>query len=342
MTILIDDEIVNERGEIKMAHEVESMMAVVKTPWHGLGTIVSEAPTTEEAIKLAGLNWHVGKEELFTKDGTKVNAYALRRDSDNRVLSVVGKSYTPLQNAEAFQWFNPFVESGECSLETAGSLRQGERVWILAKLNRAPIDVGSGDLVNKFLLLSNGHDGILAARVSLTPIRVVCANTLAAAHNAEASSFMRVRHSSKVLVTLEKVREIINTANASFEATAEQYKYLATRSINKSDLEKYVKTVFGLPEVAESERAKTFQERLMIDITQLFEYGQGQQLASAKGTMWGAYNAVTEYLSYQAGKAKKPELIADQRNVDSRMNSLWFGANRKLNEEALKVAVKAA
>jgi phage/plasmid-like protein (TIGR03299 family) len=325
-----------------MAHEIEKMFSVRETPWHGLGTIVSEAPSTEQAIELAGLNWKVEKEALFLKDGNVAPAFALLRDSDRRVLSVVGKSYTPLQNDEAFRWFNPFVESGECSLETAGSLRQGERVWILAKLNRTPIDVGSGDLVNKFLLLSNGHDGLIAARVSLTPIRVVCANTLAMAHGSGQSKFMRVRHSSKIVETLDKVRDIINTANASFEATAEQYRYLATRAINTKDLEQYVKKVFALPEIAESERAQTFQDHLMSDITKLFEYGRGQELASAKGTMWGAYNAVTEYLSYQAGKARKVELLTDQRNVDNRMNSLWFGANRKLNEEALTVAVKGA
>ncbi len=323
-----------------MSHEIENMFSVVETPWHGLGQVVQSAPTTEEAIKLAGLNWSVSKEKLFTQDGRDSGAYALQRDTDKSILSVVGEHYTPLQNTDAFQWFNPFLETGECSLETAGSLRQGQRIWIMAKLNRTPIDVGNGDLVNKFLLLSNGHDGILAARVSLTPIRVVCANTLSAAHSDDRSAFIRVKHRGNIKQNLDAIRDIINTTDAKFEASAEKYRYLATKEVNTKDIEKYVKIVFELPEIAETERQKTTQETLIKNIEYLFKYGKGQDLKAANGTAWGMYNAVTEYLSYKAGRVKNPALLDDARYKDQRLNNLWFGQNKSLNDKALEEAIK--
>ena len=323
-----------------MSHEVENMFSVVETPWHGLGTIVNQAPNVQDAIELAGLNWSVSKEKLFTIDGRDSGAYALQRDTDKSILSVVGEHYTPLQNSESFQWFNPFLETGECSLETAGSLRQGQRIWVLAKLNRSPIDVGNGDLVNKYLLLSNGHDGILAARVSLTPIRVVCANTLSAAHNDKGSSFIRVKHSRQVKENLDSIRDIINTTDATFEATAEKYRYLTTRQVNTKDIEKYVKTVFELPEIVDTDRQKASQDALIKNIEYLFKYGKGQDLKSANGTAWGMYNAVTEYLSYKAGRVKNPAMLDDLRHKDQRLNNLWFGSNKTMNETALEEAIK--
>jgi hypothetical protein len=116
-----------------MSHEIETMFSVRETPWHGLGTIVQEAPTAADAIKLAKLDWRVTTAPLFMSDGKPVKAKAVVRESDGRILGHhVGAKWTPLQNDHAFDWFNPLVESGDCKFETAGSLRSGERVWILA------------------------------------------------------------------------------------------------------------------------------------------------------------------------------------------------------------------
>src|SRR5262249_28186145 len=156
-----------------------------------------------------------------------------------------------LDNA-AFGWFQPFLDAREEALHTAGSLRSGSRIWVLAKLSRDPLVIAEGDTVERFLLLSHGHDGSLAVRCGFTPIRVVCANTLAMAHGSDASKLIRLKHTKDVLENLANVREVMDLANAEFEATAEQYRRLARKSVNQSDLRKYVKRVLKVEDDQEA------------------------------------------------------------------------------------------
>jgi phage/plasmid-like protein (TIGR03299 family) len=145
------------------------------------------------ASKKAGLDWEVELVPLITADTQSQVAHrAVRRTSDARVLGVVGPRYAPLQNKDAFGWFQPFLDVREAALHTAGSLKSGSRIWVLAKLNRDPLVIAEGDTVEKFLLLSHGHDGSLAVRCGFTPVRVVCANTLAMAHGSDASKLIRM------------------------------------------------------------------------------------------------------------------------------------------------------
>lgn len=313
-------------------HEIEDMFSVQKTPWHRLGKVVSLAPTSAEAIKLAGLDWRVDTEELQTLHGEPVpGARAAVRSTDRRVLGVVGTEWTPLQNSEAFGWFDAFVEAGEATYETAGSLREGSRVWILAKLNRKPTEVVKGDAVEKFVLLSNGHDGHLSARVGYTPIRVVCANTLRLAHNDKTSKLVRITHSKNIVDNLDAVRTTMNMADATFEATAEGYRALAKRKINGADLKKYVDEIFypGRAPAAPAPDgdAKAPKSRIFESVSKLFEDGRGTEIKGVKGTMWGAYNAVNEYLGYERGEDEA-----------TRLNNMWYGDASKLNQRALDVA----
>lgn len=315
-----------------MAHLVEQMFSVKETPWHRLGNVVQAAPTAEEAINLAGLNWKVNETPIYRQLADvmqKIESHKmLIRDDNGKQLGIVGTDYHALQNAKAFEFFNPFIESGLAQFETAGSLREGKTVWILAKLNKDPLIIGKEDAVNKYLLLSNSHDGTMAVRVGFTPIRVVCANTLAMSHAAGESRLLRVFHSRQVNANLDKIQQIVNAANAKFEATAEQYQALARADVSQQELEKYVEQVFITKAVTE-ERRKMAQERMVQDIQRLFETGYGQNLAGAKGTYWGLYNAVTQYLSYEKG-----------RTEDSRLNSLWFGESKNINARALETALE--
>src|SRR5262249_13163268 len=157
---------------------------------------------------------------------------------DGKLFGVVGPGYTPVQNSEAFGWFQPLIEDGAVSLHTAGSLQGGRKVWMLAKVNKPALEIAEGDAVERFVLLSNSHDGSRAVRVGFTPIRVVCSNTLRMAHDAddEATRLIKVLHTKNVLVALDRLREMMNVANASFEATAEQYRKLAAFRISRADL----------------------------------------------------------------------------------------------------------
>ena len=313
-----------------MSHEVEKMVFAGATPWHGLGTEIDDATTFWDAFQLAGLDWEVKTEPLYRKDGSEVKAQASVRTSDDRVLGVVGPRWTPLQNKDAFEVFEPMVDSGELKLHTAGSLRGGERVWVLCQLGLENTEIAKGDEISKFALLSNGHDGKLAVHFGFTPIRVVCANTEALARDCKASKLIRVRHHRFVKDNVEKLRDIMNLADQEFETTAEQYRFLASRSINAKDLRKYVKIVVGAHEEKEEELS-TRTKNIIGTIENLFESGQGNDLPGVAGTYWAAYNSVTEYLNYTKG-----------RNNENRMDSLWFGQNGSMSQKALATAVALA
>lgn len=314
-----------------MSHQVENMFSVKQMPWHGLGKIIQDAPSIQEGIKIAGLDWKVKMEPTFLKDGRKLASQAVIRETDNSVLGEVGSKYHPLQNEKAFEFFEEFVKSGEVSLETAGSLDEGRKIWVLAKLNRAPIEVAPNDLVEKYLLLTNRHDGVASAMVGFAPTRVVCANTLAAAINATDSSLLRVRHTAGIELGLEKIRETVNTANQSFEATGEMYKAMARAGVSEASLKAYVRLVF-YPKFTEqeiTERQQTRLDGITDDITRLFETGYGNAMPGVNGTMWALYNGVTQYLTHEV-----------KDNNDQRLDSLWFGANKNFNSHAMKVAVE--
>lgn len=319
-----------------MSHEVESMMYVRDVPWHGLGKRLETPPTTREAIVMAGLDWEVALKTLVIQENQQeVGWNATVRSTDGSILGVVGPTYKPLQNVEAFNFFDPFVESGAATLETAGSLKNGRRVWVLAKAAGDPIEIVKNDAVERFILLSNSHDGTLAVRVGFTPIRVVCNNTLGMAHSDGASKLLRVRHTKKAVETLEQIREIMDLMNQEFVATAEQYKSLAKLRVDEKTLKEYVRLVFNPkavevePETEESSDGRV--DKTFNNILPLFESGRGNDLPGVAGTMWAAYNAVTEYTTWERG-----------RTQDNRLDSLWFGDSAKVNQRALKLAAKMA
>ncbi len=314
-----------------MSHEIENMIYVGSAPWHNLGRRFEVPPSLDEALVAAGLDWTVSTEPLFSQNQELVDAKLTRRSSDNSILGVVGSNYVPLQNNEAFEFFQPFLDEKAAAIETAGSLRQGKRVWILAKINRDPLVIKGNDTVEKYVLLSNSHDGTLAVRVGFTPIRVVCNNTLSMAINSEASKLIRIKHTKNVVSNLESVQEIMNLADSEFEATAEQYRALTKKDINSKDLEKYVKLIFNtsakLMEVG-GNVDNLNNKRILEQIIPLFEKGRGNDMKEIKGTMWAAYNAISEYLQYSRG--------SDNSN---RMDNMWFGDSARLNKKALETAL---
>ena len=309
---------------------VEKMVHFGEMPWHGDSEELTGNETSREVMQKAGLDWNVVTKPLFMEDGTAVPAQASIRESDNSVLGVVGPRWTPLQNADAFGVFEPLVESGDMAWHTAGSLRDGQRVWVLCQLNLDNSEIVKGDEISKFALLSNGHDGKLAVHFGFTPIRVVCANTEALARECKASKRIRVRHHRFVKDNVEKLRDIMNVANQEFEATCDEYRFLASRSINQEDLEKYVKIVFN-QHGKDNDEIPTRSKNIMNRVEELFTDGRGNNLEGVSGTWWAAYNAVTEYLNYEKG-----------RTTQNRLDSLWFGQNGVQSQKALAQAVALA
>lgn len=306
-----------------MAHKFETGFFTGQPAWHGLGTVLDQPPSIPEAIVAAGLDWTVSLEDLITTSGQPVTPKAVKRDRDGAILGVVGPKFKPLQNDAAFNWFAPFVESGACTLEAAGALRQGARVWVLAKIAEGTsAEIVPGDNVERYLLLAHGHDGSLAVRLGFTDVRVVCQNTLTMAVGS--SRLLKIKHTKNVETAMSLVREILDVQRREFAASIVQMRTLAAKECDELTLRKYVREVFAPAgkDTDDEDTAKTLQNK----IVPLFESGIGMDLAGK--TMWGAFNCVTEYLTYYRG-----------RSNEDRLDSNWFGPGADLLDRAKKVAL---
>lgn len=161
----------------------------------------------------------------------------------------MGKTWQPLQNREAFRFFDPFIQADVAEYHTAGSLKGGQYVWVLARLSGDPMQVARNDTVERYLLLSNSHDGTAAINVRFTPIRIVCWNTLSMAEGNDSAPYLKIYHRGNVKQTMQKVHEVIHITNKSFAATLEQYRFLAKRQVK--NVHHYVLDVLRVPDDAE-------------------------------------------------------------------------------------------
>lgn len=305
-----------------MSHEFESGLFVGQPAWHGLGKLLKQAPTTEEAIVAAGLDWKVELEELALKsDGRSVKHRAVVRDSDRSILGVVGPAWHPLQNKDAFGWFQPLIDSGECAIEAAGSLFEGRKIWVLAKIKGAETEIVKGDEVVHYALLAHAHDGSMSIRGGFTTTRVVCANTLAGALERGASNLFRVSHTTGAVASLDRLRSTMDLARKEFTATADQLRELARKPCSDTEFKRYARAVFaGLEKMDDEDAAKI----TVAKVVPLFEAGRGSDIPGVRGTMWGAFNAITEFTTHGRGKSDS-----------SRVDSAWFGDSAKIANRAL-------
>ena len=310
-----------------MAANIDSMMYVGDKPWHGLGTRLENAATSAEAITAAGLDWQVAKKPLFLDGGRPLpKVFATVRGDTGAVMGVVRNVYQPLQNKDAFRFFDATVGVREAMYHTAGALGDGECVWILAKLP-GYVRVRGDDVTEKFLLLTNRHDGLGAVTVMFTPIRVVCQNTLNVALQGEEAQ-ARIRHTSTIGLRVVEVREQLGIINAKFTIFEEAAQRLASVQVNHQALKGYLEAVGLAPQNndAASTRAKNITE----EVSRLFEQGKGAELPSARGTAWGAFNAVVEYADYlRAARSKGTD-----GGLTARAKSILFGTGAALKQKA--------
>ena len=314
-----------------MPHEFNSGAFYQEKAWHGLGTVVQQKLNTAEFMKAAGKDWRVESYPLFNQDGTKVEGWQqLRRSDTQALLHVAKESWTPLQNVDSFAWFDPFIQDGDLYLSAAVALKGGRRVALTAEFSQ-PIqaDVVQGDTVQLKLVLYNSHDGSLAVGVKFTPIRVVCANTLAMVTLGEQSKFsgevhisersVRIKHTKNVNSNLTKVREQINLASRCFhEVALPQYKAMSQTALTTELWRQYLTQLF------EKDAVESVHEKLKAydGLTEKLETGLGQNLPGVRGTLWAAYNAVTEWCK-------------DKNNQDS----LLFGTYNRTIQRAHEIAL---
>jgi len=313
-----------------MAHQLEANDTMFSargiTPWHRLGTVLQDPPSIQRGLIVAGLDWDVALKDLTIQEtGELVPNKAVVRADTGSLLGVVGPRFVPLQNRDAFKVFEPLVESGDITLETAGSLRDNRVVWVLGRVNRpeARQEVGNGDVVDMYVLLSHGHDGTMSVRFGTTLVRVVCNNTMAMAHSNGQSQLARVKHTTNAVANLESLRNALDLQLGGFNMTMETFRKLARQSVNTRDLERFVRIL-----ITDTETPDKVPE-CENDIIRLFETGAGQELDSARGTAFGLYNAVTNYLTHERGRSDTNRLYDNE-----------FGPAKNLNNKALALAVQ--
>ncbi len=324
-----------------MAHNLATtngktaMMYTGEVPWHKLGTKLDQPATAREAIEAAGLNYRVDLKSLNTEDGTAVSQRkGVVRSDTGKVLGVVGNSYVPVQNYQAFGFLDAVVAEGGLRYHTAGALGNGERVWMLAKLPSQIRVKNSDDVVDKFLLLSNTHDGSTALRVYFTPIRVVCQNTLNMAEGRSVGQGIAIMHKGDLHTKIREAQRVLGLAERFYDDAEGMIETLAHHTPNPEQLRSYFEALYPDPTDADNARAKKVRENL----AQIFETGIGLDIPEIKGTSWAAYNAVTEWVDhYRPARCANPLDRASRR-----LHSSWFGTGAKLKAKAWNLALDMA
>ena len=317
-----------------MAHEIHitadgraSMAYVGETPWHGLGSQVSENAPLEVWAREAGMDYFIDETPVLyqTADGDNsvfTGRKVLYRNDTGVALSVVSDRYKVVQPQEVLEFFRNLTEQHGWQLETAGVLYQGQKYWALAKTG-AEVRIMGQDLLKSYVLLATSCDGTLRTMAKRTSIRVVCNNTLTYAAATDEPE-VRVSHASTFNAAAVQAELGIGDSWAEFARQAEE---LAKRKVTNQEAIQYVLTMFGDP-------ARPIEDQSAINtiarVLKLYDGdGKGSDLASARGTAWGLVNSVTEYIDHHKG-----------RDQSRRLDNAWFLKGATFKQEAFNEALK--
>lgn len=313
-----------------MGHNLfQGRMAFVgETPWHRLGTKVPESIGAKDMCSAAGLDWSVQKEpapgariidaknELYDRYLVWRDPVPVKDEHSPVALGLVSGRYELLQNTKAFAFFEPFIESGFASFHTAGALGNGQRVWVLVKL-RDEMVIGHNDRVDRYLLLSNSHDGSAAVSIRFTPIRVVCQNTLNIAMK-KGSGVISIRHTRYLANHLAQAQaqQLMRMIDRVFAAAAALFGKMAQMTLTNEETEAFLDVVFPRTnKKKEPERWGRIREILDSSVTP----------PETKSTLWGLYNAIVHDEDYRKSR---------ETSAEARLNRIWFGSGSELKLKA--------
>lgn len=322
-------------AEIDVTTGEAAVFTAGQAPWHRLGRQVAEAQSSQEAIALAGLDWSVDKRNVAAAvpGGGWVpiaDQFATVRNDTDGVLGIVGKWYEPLQNREAFDFMDAIVGEGLCRYETAGALKGGRTIWMMARIP-SEIRAAGSDVIEPYLLLTNSHDGSSAVRIIPTTVRVVCQNTLTLALRQARGKGLTIRHTESLQHRVQVARNQLGLVVERLEELDEQIGVLTRTSLSTEELGRYFA---GLVEG----RSEKSQKKLIEAFYGNFE-NERQRLPGVAGSLWAAYNAVSEYTDHQMTVFGKDNV---QVALENRLQSVWFGSGRALKEQAFESALGMA
>lgn len=275
-----------------------------------------------------GLNWRVETRPLYTVDGKgqalKLDEKAVVRVDNDTVLNTVTNRYAPIQNEVYHDMLAEIERQGFIKNLRGGSFSQGGKTYIQAEFGDSK-SVGQNDEIRARLLLATSHDGSFSFRSTLSPIRIACMNTLMAAIS-DQSTKISIRHTAASVDRLNDMKIMLQSLSHSFDKTMEFYKAFAGKQLNSAEVQKFLRAVLAIEGKADEDLTDTETAR-MTKLIQLFENGQGQNLN--RGTLWSAFNAVTEFTSHYLDK-----------DAGKREEKLLFGQGADLNTAAFKAALK--
>lgn len=275
-----------------MSANVENMFYVRKAPWHGLGTRVNEAPASKEALEIAGLNWKVLQEPIYTGADERVEGYKANiRDSDRKVLGVVTDRYKVIQNEEAFAFTDELLGEG-VRYETAGSLQGGRKVWLLAHMPHEYII--TGERISPYLLFSNTHDGSGAIRVALTPIRVVCQNTLNLALSTAKRSWSMI-HTGDVRQKIDEAKDTLFRAEKYMDELGKEVEALQTKKLTDKKVMDYIEILLPVEDGSTPQQMRNMK-RLQDDLK--VRYFDAPDLQDTGKNAYRFINAVSDFATH--------------------------------------------
>lgn len=275
-----------------MAANVESMFYVRETPWHGLGTRVKEAPSSKDALVYAGLDWKVIQEPVYTDSQELIEGYKANvRDSDRRVLGVVTDRYKVIQNEEAFAFTDALLGEG-VRYETAGSLQGGKKVWMLARMPHEYII--TGERISPYLLFSNTHDGSGAIKVALTPIRVVCNNTLNLALSTAKRSWSMI-HTGDIQGKLQEAKDTLLLADRYMDSLGKEFENLRMKSMTDKQIMEYIEVLLPVEEDGTMKQKRNI-EHLREDLK--MRYFDAPDLQDVGKNAYRFINAVSDFATH--------------------------------------------
>ena len=322
-----------------MAHEIEfvdgvaQMAYVGAVPWHGLGKEVPADLTPEQMLEAAGLDWEVRKYPSFAiidendpDSVVETGQSALIRSKDRKLLDVVSDDWNPVQNQEAFEFFNEFVMAGDMEMHTAGSLKDGQIVWGLAKVKES-FELFKGDQIDSYLLFSNFHKYGFSTDVRFTPIRVVCNNTLTLSLSSKVERMVKISHRKQF--NPANVKDMLGIATDKLQKYKEMAQFLGSKKAKTESIVEYFERVFPLANATAEDKAEGKRSRNANIALGVLDTQPGSEFA--QGSWWQPFNAVTFMTDHVIG-----------RSADTRLTSAWYGYNKNLKTKALELAVEMA
>jgi len=308
--------------------QIETSATVGKCPW-GIGTEVSNDLTPIQMMQKAGVDWSVEKIPTYARHNNvevPTGMEALVRSSDSKILTQVGGNWNPVQNEQAFEFFNDYCSAGDMEMSSAGSLKDGKMVYAMAKVKES-FDILGGDQVDSYLLFSNPHEYGKSIDVRFTPVRVTCMNSLSLALKGTSVNSTKINH--RRAFDAEQVKITMGLAHEKFDQYKEMAQLLSKRQFTADTLIQYYNSLF--PSQSPKEEVRGYKD-LAPNAKKAYELLETQPGAEfGRGSWWQAFNSVTYLTDHQLG-----------RTADSRMTSAWYGANQVKKKKAAELAVEMA